>query len=252
MSCLVAVERRDGIGIVTLADPDRRNLLSIDMCVALSSAVADLGADSEIHAVVITGAGSAFCAGADLADLTAAASDSVSLEPVYRSFLDVAACPLPTIAAINGPAVGAGMNLALACDMRLAGQGAWFDTRFLQIGLHPGGGHGWMLLRAVGWAEASRLLLTGPRIGAEEAEAIGLVQRRVPDEQLLEAAVALAKGAAALPRELLVRTKHSLHLAAASSHAAAVMHETEQQAWSLHQPAFAERVTRTHRKVSGQ
>ena len=99
--------------------------------------------------VVLTGAGKAFCAGAELSVLRAAADgDFDSVRPVYEGFLRVLRSPLPTIAAVNGPAVGAGFNLALACDVRLAGRHAIFDTRFTQLRLHPGGGHTWLLARA--------------------------------------------------------------------------------------------------------
>lgn len=247
----VEVARHGAVAVVTLCDPERRNLLSIEMCSALSEAVASLSADEEVHALIITGAGSAFCAGADLADLEAAAAeDGVSLEPVYRAFLDVAECPLPTIAAINGPAVGAGLNLALACDIRIAADRAWFDTRFLAIGLHPGGGHGWMLLRAVGWAEASRMLLTGARVTATEALDIGLIQRLVAGDALLTEALAMAEGAGAAPRDLLIRTKNSLRLAESSSHAAAVTHETAEQARSLRQPPFRALVSRLRASIA--
>jgi enoyl-CoA hydratase len=95
--------------------------------------------------------------------------------------MDVAMSPLPTLAAVNGPAVGAGFNLALACDMRIASDTASFDTRFLNLGLHPGGGHAWMLLRAVSWAHASRLLLAGQSVDAHEAYRIGLVEAVFPE-----------------------------------------------------------------------
>ena len=170
------------------------------------------------------------------------------LEAVYKSFMDVAMSPLPTLAAVNGPAVGAGFNLALACDMRIAGAEAVFDTRFLKLGLHPGGGHTWMLLRAVGWAHASRMLLAGQSVDAGEALRIGLVEAVVPGGALLDQSMRLLRATAAAPRELVVRTKATLRLAARSAHEAAFTHETAEQQWSLGQPGFAAAIARTPKR----
>lgn len=242
---VIEVEAHGAVRLLRLNLAEQRNLLSLELCTALSAAVAAANADPDASAIVITGAPPAFCAGANLADLEAAAEGETStLHAVYQSFLDVAASDLPTIAAVNGAAVGAGMNLALACDIRLASENAKFDCRFLKIGLHPGGGHGWMLLRAVGWAETARMLLLNRAVGAAEAKAIGLVQEVVTEEALLTTALALAARAEALPRELIVSTKQSLRVAAAGNHASSFAHESEEQLRSLHQPAFKSLVTR--------
>ncbi|MCB0964737.1 MAG: enoyl-CoA hydratase/isomerase family protein, partial [Acidimicrobiales bacterium] len=149
--------RTDGIAFVTLDAPDRRNAFDLAMCDDMVLAFDALEADPVVGAVVVTGAGSAFCAGADLSHLGDAQREG--LLAVYEGFLRVARSPLPTIAAVNGPAVGAGMNLALACDVRLVGRSGRFDTRFLQLGIHPGGGHTWMLRRLVGPQTAAALVL---------------------------------------------------------------------------------------------
>jgi enoyl-CoA hydratase len=238
---LLQVDKADGVALLTLNDPGRRNMLSAPLCEALIDAVADANADPGIHAIIVAATPPAFCAGANLSDLEAAAQgDDRAVQTVYRSFMAVAESPLPTIAAVDGAAIGAGFNLALACDMRIAGERARFDTRFLKIGLHPGGGHGWMLLRAVGCAKASRLILAGQSLDAVEALAIGLVESVHPGEALLAEARALAAPMAATPRELLLRTKASLRLAERSTHGEAFAHETSEQAWSLGQPAFAD------------
>ncbi|MEJ5254213.1 MAG: enoyl-CoA hydratase-related protein, partial [Acidimicrobiales bacterium] len=119
----------DGVAVITLDDPERRNALSQTLVDELVATLDALEATDEAGAVVITGAPPAFCAGADLSELGASREDG--LRRIYKGFLRVAQLTLPTIAAVNGPAVGAGMNLALACDLRLAGQSARFDTRFL-------------------------------------------------------------------------------------------------------------------------
>lgn len=248
---LVQVRRDNGVALLTLADPGRRNVLSAALCATLSDAVASANADPSVKAIVVTGAAPAFCAGADLDDLLAASEGRTeAIHAVYKSFTDVANSAVPTIAAVNGAAVGAGMNLALACDVRLASDEASFHTRFMRLGLHPGGGHGWLLERAVGWAEASRLLLFGSIVRAEEALRIGLVQQVVPGGALLEAALSLAHQADETPRELLLRTKASLRLATRSDHAAAMAHETDEQFWSLGEPAFAELIARMRMTIA--
>jgi enoyl-CoA hydratase/carnithine racemase len=138
----------DGVAVVTLDDPERRNALSATLAGELVATLDALDASDEVGAVVVTGAPPAFCAGADLSEL--GTSRERGLRQIYEGFLRVARMTVPTIAAVNGAAVGAGMNLALACDVRLAARSARFDTRFLQLGIHPGGGHTWMLRRLVG------------------------------------------------------------------------------------------------------
>ena len=143
-----------------------------EISAALRAAVDAAEANPDVHAVIVTGAGKAFCAGADLTALGAATEDG--LRVIYDGFLAVAECTLPTIAAVNGPAVGAGLNLALAADVRIAGPGALFDPRFQKLGIHPGGGATWMLQRAVGPQVARASLLFGMRFDAERAVRHGL------------------------------------------------------------------------------
>ena len=245
----VLSEVKEGVAVITLNDAPRRNVLSGALCAELSAAVEKAGDAGDVHAIVITGTAPAFCAGADLKDLRLASEGQLSpLEAVYKSFMDVAMSPLPTLAAVNGPAVGAGFNLALACDIRLAADDAVFDTRFLKLGLHPGGGHTWMLLRAVGWGHASRLLLAGQPVDAGEALRIGLVEAVVPNGELLDRAVRMLQVTTAAPRELVVRTKATMRLAARSGHEAAFAHETSEQQWSLTQPGFAAAIARLQKR----
>src|SRR5688572_14250241 len=145
---LVLVEKRDRVAIVTLNDPDRRNSLNGPMVDEIVSTFDALEADDDVGAVVITGAGKGFCAGADLGDL--ASTDGPGFRAIYEGFLRVSRSSLPVLAAVNGAAVGAGMNMALCADLRVAGRSARFDCRFMDLGLHPGGGHTWMLRDAIG------------------------------------------------------------------------------------------------------
>ncbi len=129
---------------------------------------------------------------------------------IYEGFLRVLRSSLPTVAAVNGPAVGAGCNLALACDVRIAGTSARFDTRFLKIGIHPGGGHTWMLERAVGPQAAAAMVLFGTPIDGARAAEIGLAWSCHPDDELVTAAISFAAGTARIPIPLLGRAKQTL------------------------------------------
>ncbi len=234
---------------MTLDAPKRRNALDLAMCDEIVAIFDALEANTDVGAVVVTGAAPAFCAGADLSHL--GASQREGLRRVYEGFLRVARSALPTLAAVNGPAVGAGMNLALACDVRLAARSARFDTRFVQLGIHPGGGHTWMLRRAVGPQAASAMVLFGEVLDGTEAERIGLAWRCVADEQLLDAAHEMAARAAAGPSELVRRTKATLaDVAAIDTHEEAVERELEPQVWSINQPEFAERLASLQSRIT--
>ena len=243
----------DGVGVVTLAAPARRNAFDLAMCDEVLALVDELEADERVGALVVTGEGSAFCAGADLSHLGGAhgSSHRDGLLAVYEGFLRFARSPLPTIAAVNGPAVGAGMNLALACDVRIAGASARFDTRFLQLGIHPGGGHTWMMQRIVGPQATAATVLFGEVLDGAEAERVGLAWRCVPDDELLTTAIALAARAAAAPRALVARVKATIgDVATIEHHADAVERELGDQVWSVTQPAFAEKLAALQRKIS--
>jgi enoyl-CoA hydratase len=238
---LVLTDRADGVGTLTLNQPGERNTLTAPMVAEIVAAMDDFEADDGIGAVVVTGTPPAFCAGANLGNLSEATSES--LGRIYEGFLRVARSPLPTIAAVNGAAVGAGMNLALGCDVRLAARRAKFDTRFLQIGLHPGGGHTWMLRRIVGPQAAMATVVFGDVLDGAEAERIGLAYRCVDDDALLDVAHELAARAASAPRELAITAKATIRdMADVADHPAAVARELDPQLWSVAQPWFAERL----------
>lgn len=250
---LVLSETSSGVATVTLNDPDRRNALTLPMVTEIIEIFDRLEADPAVGAVLVTGAAPAFCAGADLSHLSSSADGGAEsgLRAIYEGFLRVGRSPLPTLAAVNGAAVGAGMNLALCCDVRLAGHRARFDTRFLQLGLHPGGGHVWMSQRIAGPQTALATVLFGEVLDGAEAERVGLVWRCLPDEELLPAAREMAERAAGGPRELARRMKATIREAAdVSDHATAVDRELEPQVWSLDQPAFKERVAALQAKIT--
>jgi len=246
---LVLTDVTDGVGTLTLNNPDERNTLTAAMVEEIVAAVDDFEADESVGAIVVTGAPPAFCAGANLGNLQS--SDGPGLRTIYEGFLRVARCPLPTLAAVNGAAVGAGMNLALACDVRLASRRARFDTRFLQIGLHPGGGHTWLLRGVVGPQAAAAAVLFGEVLDGLEAERVGLAYRCVEDDELRASAQEMAARAADAPRELSIVTKQTLRdMATVPDHPAAVERELEPQVWSAGQPWFAERVAALQAKIS--
>jgi enoyl-CoA hydratase len=247
---LIRTELHGRVAVVTLDDPDRRNALNLALCAELAATMDRLEADDDVGAVVVTGAAPAFCAGADLTQLGESRRDG--LLAIYEGFLRVAHSPLPTIAAVNGAAVGAGMNLALAADVRLAGRSARFDTRFLDLGIHPGGGHTWMLRRIVGPQAASAMVVFGQRLDGEEAERVGLAWRCVPDDELLSTAIDMAARAADGPPELTRRIKATVgDVAVIDTHAAAVERELGDQLWSMDQPAFAERLAALQARITG-
>jgi enoyl-CoA hydratase len=239
----------DRVALITVNDPDRRNAFTTDMSEELQAAVARAEQDPAVHAVVITGAGKAFSAGADLSALGNATRDG--LEKLYAGFMAVARCTLPTIAAVNGAAVGAGLNLALAADVRIAGAQALFDARFQKLGIHPGGGATWMLQRAVGPQVARAALLFGMRFDAEEALRTGLALKVADDP--VAAALELAAGPAAAPRDVVLATKASMRATAVPGfvdtdhHEAAKRIELGPQAQSIESPDFAERLRAARR-----
>jgi len=242
----------DRVAVVTVNDPERRNALTPPMIDALVGAFDELESDGGIGAVVITGAPPAFCAGADLSHLGASPSEA-GLRGIYEGFLRVGRSPLPTIAAVNGAAVGAGMNLALCCDLRLAGRRAKFDTRFLQLGLHPGGGHTWMMRRIMGPEATAAAVLFGEVLDGAEAERAGLVWRCVDDDGLLPAALEMAARAAAAPPALAKRIKATIAtMADVASHDEAVTVELEAQVWSMAQPEFAARLAAIRDRISSR
>jgi enoyl-CoA hydratase len=248
---LVLVEVADRVATLTLNNPEERNTLTAPMVEEIVAAMDRIEADEEVGAVVVTGAPPAFCAGANLGNL--GSTEGPGLRTIYEGFLRVARSPLVTVAAVNGAAVGAGMNMALGCDIRIAARRARFETRFLQLGIHPGGGHTWMLRRAVGPQAAAAMVLAGEVMDGEAAARIGLAWRCVEDDELAGAAHELAARAADVPRALSIETKRTLRdMASIAEHEDAVDREIEPQVWSTRQPWFKERLAALQAKISSK
>lgn len=229
-----------GIQLITLDDPERMNALSAELVAELRAAIERAEADTTSKVLIITGAGRGFCAGAVLGDLDAMSQlpdhGSEQLRSIYEGFLAVLRSSLFTIAAVNGAAVGAGLNLALAADIRVAGPNASFDPRFLQIGLHPGGGHTRLLEHVVGTTAAAAMLLGGERVDAQRSVELGL-SWTVSEDPVAEA-TRIALQAATTSSALLRRAKQSLRMTPwMETHETAVEYELEHQLWSIaHRP----------------
>ena len=198
----IIVEKEEGVATVTLNRPDKLNALTPKMLEELEAATEELAHDNDVKVVVITGAGRAFCAGADLDHPIFNMTEPADVKEVMQKFhqipLNIRKIPKPVIASVNGAAVGAGCNYALACDIVIASETARLGEVFVNIGLHPDCGGTYHLPRLVGTAKACELLFTGKIIDAKEAERIGLVNQVVAADQLetvtKELALSLAKG----------------------------------------------------------
>lgn len=244
MAELVRIERRpDGVALLTLNDPERLNAMTEAMGGAISAAVAQLKDDASLRAVVLTGAGRAFSAGGDLDMLVrmtqagnadrggpTRAAHRTFMGRFYRMYLSMRAFPVPTIAALNGPAIGAGLCVALACDLRIAAQDAKLGLNFAKLGIHPGMAATWTLPRIVGAAQAAELIYTGRLIDGAEAARIGLANRAVAREETLPAALALAEEIAAAAPVAVRGAKRSLALTAAADLDAQLDQEAAEQA----------------------
>lgn len=210
MAGLLAIEEHRDVALVTLERAEKRNALSIDLRVELADAFERLASDDSVGCVVLTGAGSAFCAGMDVTQFGGDADHRRRLvETSTGAFGAVGRCPKPVIAAVNGAALAGGFALALLCDIRIAGERATFGYPELAIGIPPS----YAAVRTVISPGAAReLCLTGRVIGSEEALRLGVVIEVCPDDQLLKRALALGERIAAMPRAAQVETKRRILL----------------------------------------
>jgi enoyl-CoA hydratase len=205
------LEHHGHLALLTLNYHEKRNLLTPQIAIEIADAVAKLADDAEVKALAITGVQNSFCSGADLESLLEAANgDGEALQQIYSAFTSVAHSPLLTIALINGPALGAGMNLAMACDIRIASGDAWFESRFFTLGIHPGGGHSWLLPQLMGWQQAATMIFSGERLSGTEALNLGFIKELVPADELLTRAKALTQHLTSVPAELVRQTKMSM------------------------------------------
>ena len=212
-------EIRDCVALITLNRPEARNALSDHLTPALRRMIKQCGDDPAVGALLITGAGAAFCAGGDVKGMGSNSSKAetpfdervADLRTKQRTLTGaLVAVRKPTIAALPGPAAGAGMALALACDIRIAGESAIMSTGYARIGLTGDYGVAWLLTRLAGTSRARELMFLSERIDARRCETLGLVNRVVPDAELREAAFALAKSLAEGPSIAFAHIKDNL------------------------------------------
>jgi 2-(1,2-epoxy-1,2-dihydrophenyl)acetyl-CoA isomerase len=212
-----------GVAVLTLNRPDRLNSFTRAMHLEVRDALTRVQADQSVRVLVLTGAGRGFCAGQDLADRAVdPGAPSVDLGASVEEFyaplvLTLKNLPMPVICAVNGVAAGAGANLALACDIVLAAQSASFIEAFSKLGLIPDTGGTWHLPRLIGPARAMGLAMLGEKLSAEKAEAWGLIWRCVPDDVLMDEALAMAKHFAAAPTKGLAFTKRAFQASYANT-----------------------------------
>src|SRR5947207_3773673 len=207
---LITLAKAEGFATLTLNQPDKLNAVSRKMIAEIKAAWEDIAADSSVRAVLLTGAGRGFCAGADLSDPDRAndADSGSALEKFFNPVMrTMRALPKPIVAAVNGVAAGVGMSFALASDIAVAGKSASFLQAFSRIGLLPDGGSTWFLPRLVGEQRARALTMLAPQIQAEQAKEWGLIWDVVEDADLMKTATDLARRLAGGPTLSLARIK---------------------------------------------
>lgn len=231
----VLEHKHEGVATLVMNRPDRLNALNNDLSTSLNAALGRISEDESVRVVVITGGGRAFCAGGDLAAIGKgrAAGATQELEPILRSgmqaVLKIRTMPQPVIAAINGPAAGAGMNIALAADIRIASEEATFGQNFAKVGLFPDYGGTYFLPQLVGPAKAAELFYTGEMIDAKTALDLGIVNKVVPAAQLEAEVKQLAQKIAEGPPVAIHAIKKSLFGSEKKKLMEALEHEVQEQ-----------------------
>lgn len=229
--------RESGVWVLTLERPDKLNALTEELGKVFQQRVDELALNPALRAVVLTGAGRAFSSGGDLAFLQARAASAAQenaerMRAFYRRYLSVRDLPVPCVAAVHGAAIGAGLCLAMACDIRVVEDDAQLGFTFVRLGLHPGMGATHLAARALGPEVAARLLLTGDVIGGQEAQRLGLALESVPSGEALPRALALARRMANAAPLALRATLRSLRLASEAELERALWREADAQAHS--------------------
>jgi 2-(1,2-epoxy-1,2-dihydrophenyl)acetyl-CoA isomerase len=241
MSDLVLLAESDGIATLTLNRPEKLNVLADDMRDGLLGAADRVAASADARVLVITGAGRAFCAGGDIslmARLVGRGASYDGLRPLVEAGRELvrrlAALPIPVIAAVNGPAAGGGLGLAVACDLRIASDRASFGATFVRLGLHPDWSNTYWLPRLVGLPKALELCWLGDMIDAAEALRIGLVERVIPHERFEAEVRSMAVQLASAPQVSVRMAKQALQAGLESSLDECLTreHEAQEACWS--------------------
>ena len=235
MADVLLIDRADGVATLTMNRPDSMNSLSLELKEALVEALADVGSDTSVRAVVLTGTGRGFCVGQDLAEHVRLlqADDPAPLKTVRDHYnpitLSLAQMPKPVVAAVNGTAAGAGASFAFACDFRVVSDQAKFLLAFANVGLGLDSGASWTLPRLIGTARAAELALLAQPITAQRADELGLVTKLTPAEQVLPTAQEFAARLAAGPTVSYAAIKQAIHFGASHDLAESLENEAVQQ-----------------------
>jgi len=255
-------KRTDHVLVLTMSSPDTRNALtSAEQFEEFEQTCGEINDDMSIRCVILTGAGSAFCAGGNVKDMRDRkglfAGDPFDQADAYRRGIQripraIYALNVPIIAGVNGPAVGAGCDLATMCDIRIGSETAMFAESFVNLGIIPGDGGAWFLPRAIGYSNACKMAFTGNRVKAEEALSMGLLSEVVSEQNLLDRCLELAQDIAANPPHAVRLTKQLLRASQNSS-----LHELLDQSAAFQaichaEPDHAEAITAFFEKRPGK
>lgn len=241
----ILFEIRDQVAFITLNRPDKLNAFTREMALLLQERLDECASLHEVRAVYLTGAGKAFSAGQDLAEVVDPEGPGMEkiLSEHYNPIVTrIRNLPKPVVAAVGGVAAGAGANIALCCDIVVAAQSASFIQAFSKIGLIPDSGGTWFLPRLVGWQRASAIAMLGDKIGAAEAERMGMLYKVYEDATFPEASRALAATLSRMPTRALALTKHALNYSAGNSFEAQLLLEDELQQQAAGTQDYAEGV----------
>lgn len=228
----ILFEIKDQVAFITLNRPEKLNSFTREMAFLLQNRLDECASLHEVRAVYLTGAGKAFSAGQDLAEVVAPDApgmDKILSEQYNPIITRIRNLPKPVVAAVNGVAAGAGANIALSCDIVVAARSASFIQAFSRIGLIPDSGGTWFLPRLVGWQKAMGIAMMGDKISAEEAERMGMVYKSAEDEKFLEISRSIVLTLSGAPTKALAYTKHAFNYSAANSLEAQLLLEDELQ-----------------------
>ncbi|MBX9905806.1 MAG: enoyl-CoA hydratase/isomerase family protein [Burkholderiales bacterium] len=212
MTAAVVITERpaEGVGLIRINRPEARNALNLEVRKLIGQYLSEMSDDDSVRCIVLTGNDKAFAAGADIKEMANAGTIDMLLRGTQKMWRTIYACPKPVIAAVSGFALGGGCELAMTCDIIIAGESAKFGQPEVKIGIIPGGGGTQRLPRTVGKYKAMRYVLTGDLFGAKEAEAMGLVSEIVPDAEVEKRAIAMAVQIAELAPLAIQQTKESV------------------------------------------
>jgi len=228
----VLFEIKKGVAHITLNRPEKFNSFNREMALSLQARLDECASLHDVRSVLISGAGKAFCAGQDLAELVgenAIGIDKILSEHYNPIITRIRNMPKPVVAAVNGVAAGAGANIALCCDIVIAAQSSSFLQAFSKIGLIPDSGGTYFLPRLIGWQKASALMMLGEKVSSMEAERLGMIYRIFPDESFAEESMKIANTLAQMPTKGLAFTKHALNYSLNSSLESQLLTEDEFQ-----------------------